>query len=36
MMQHLLTDGAQVYRQFVEEESFKVFVGDIVHAITNP
>ena len=36
VMQHLLTDDTQVYKQFVENESFKRFVGDMVYAITNP
>jgi len=31
----LLTDDTQVYKQFVENESFKQFVGDMVYAITN-
>jgi type I restriction enzyme R subunit len=35
-MQHLLKDDTQVYKQFVENESFKRFVGDMVYAITNP
>ena len=35
VMQHLLTDDTQVYKQFVENESFKRFVGDMVFAITN-
>ena len=35
VMQHLLTDDTQVYKQFVENESFKRFVGDMVYAITN-
>jgi len=35
VMQHLLTDDTQVYKQFVENESFKQFVGDMVYAITN-
>jgi len=34
VMQHLLTDDTQVYRQFVENESFKRFVGDMVYAMT--
>jgi type I restriction enzyme R subunit len=34
--QHLLTDDTQVYKQFVENESFKRFVGDMLYAITNP
>ena len=36
VMQHLLTDDTQVYKQFVENESFTRFVGDMVYAITNP
>ena len=36
VMQHLLTDDTQVYKQFVENESFKRFVGNMVYAITNP
>ncbi len=36
IMQHLLKDDTQVYKQFVENESFKRFVGDMVYAITNP
>jgi type I restriction enzyme R subunit len=36
IMQHLLTDDTQVYKQFVENESFKRFVGNMVYAITNP
>jgi len=35
VMQHLLKDDTQVYKQFVENESFKRFVGDMVYAITN-
>ena len=34
-MQHLLKDDTQVYKQFVENESFKRFVGDMVFAMTN-
>ncbi len=30
VMQHLLKDDTQVYKQFVENESFKRFVGDTV------
>ncbi|MBA2683598.1 MAG: type I restriction endonuclease subunit R [Chthoniobacterales bacterium] len=33
-MQHLLKEDTQVYKQFVENESFKRFVGDMVYAIT--
>jgi type I restriction enzyme R subunit len=36
VMQHLLKDDTQVYKQFVENESFKRFVGDMVYTITNP
>lgn len=36
VMQLLLRDDTQVYKQFVENESFKRFVGDMVYAITNP
>jgi len=36
VMQHLLKDDTQVYKQFVENESFKRFVGDMVFAITSP
>jgi type I restriction enzyme R subunit len=35
VMQHLLRDDTQVYKQFVENESFKRFVGDMVYALTN-
>jgi type I restriction enzyme R subunit len=35
VMQHLLKDDTQVYKQFVENESFKRFVGDMVFALTN-
>ena len=34
-MQHVLTDDTQVYKQFVENDAFKRFVGDIVYAITS-
>ncbi len=34
VMQQLLKDDTQVYKQFVENESFKRFVGDMVYAIT--
>jgi hypothetical protein len=33
--QHLLKDDTQVYKQFVENESFKRFVGDMVYALTS-
>ncbi|WP_020650844.1 type I restriction endonuclease subunit R [Solimonas variicoloris] len=36
VMQILLKDDTQVYKQFVENESFKRFVGDMVYAMTNP
>lgn len=36
VMQHLLKDDTQVYKQFVENESFRRFMGDMVYAITNP
>ncbi|MFZ2652132.1 MAG: type I restriction endonuclease subunit R [Burkholderiaceae bacterium] len=36
VMQHLLKGDTQVYKQFVENESFKRFVGDMVFAITSP
>jgi type I restriction enzyme, R subunit len=36
VMQHLLKEDTQVYKQFVQNESFKRFVGDMVYAITNP
>ena len=36
VMQHLLNDDTQVYKEFVQNESFKRFVGDMVYAITNP
>ena len=35
VMQHLLKDDTQVYKQFVENESFKRFVGDMVYAMTS-
>ncbi|WP_394793855.1 type I restriction endonuclease subunit R [Armatimonas sp.] len=34
-MQTLLRDDTQVYKQFVENESFKRFITDMVYAITN-
>jgi type I restriction enzyme R subunit len=34
VMQLLLKDDTQVYKQFVENESFKRFVGDMVYALT--
>ena len=36
VMQGLLRDDTQVYKQFVENDSFKRFVGDIVFQLTNP
>ena len=36
VMQLLLKDDTQVYKQFVENESFKRFVGDMVYALTSP
>jgi type I restriction enzyme R subunit len=35
IMQHLLKDDTQVYKQFVENDSFRRFVGDMVYALTN-
>lgn len=35
VMQHLLKDDTQVYKQFVENESFQRFVGDMVFAMTS-
>jgi len=35
VMQHLLKDDTQVYKQFVENDSFKRFVADMVFAITS-
>ena len=35
VMQHLLKDDTQVYKMFVENESFKRFVGDMVYELTN-
>jgi type I restriction enzyme, R subunit len=35
VMQHLLKDDTQVYKQFVENESFRRFVGDIVYQLTS-
>ena len=34
VMQVLLRDDTQVYKQFMENESFRRFVGDMVYAIT--
>lgn len=36
VMQLLLKDDTQVYKQFVQNESFKRFVSDLVYAITGP
>lgn len=35
VMQLLLNDDTQVYKQFVENDSFRRFVGDMVYAITS-
>ncbi|MFA6240057.1 MAG: type I restriction endonuclease [Candidatus Hydrogenedentales bacterium] len=35
IMQSLLKDDTQVYKQFVENESFKRFVGDMVYRMTS-
>jgi hypothetical protein len=35
VMQHLLRDDTQVYKQFVENQSFKRFVRDMVYELTN-
>jgi len=35
VMQHLLKEDTQVYKQFVENDSFKRFVGDMVYALTS-
>jgi type I restriction enzyme R subunit len=35
VMQHLLKDDTQVYKQFVENESFRRFVGDMVYQLTS-
>jgi type I restriction enzyme R subunit len=34
-MQHLLKDDTQVYKQFMENESFRRFVGDMVYQLTS-
>jgi type I restriction enzyme R subunit len=34
-MQHLLKDDTQIYKQFVENESFKRFVGEMVYQLTS-
>src|SRR6185503_18073400 len=35
VMQLLLKDDTQVYKQFVENESFRRFVSDMVYALTS-
>jgi type I restriction enzyme R subunit len=35
VMQHLLKEDTQVYKQFVENESFRRFVADFVYALTS-
>ena len=35
VLQHLLKDDTQVYKQFVENDSFRRFVGDMVYTLTN-
>jgi type I restriction enzyme R subunit len=35
VMQHLLKDDTEVYKQFVENEAFRRSVGDMVYALTN-
>jgi type I restriction enzyme R subunit len=35
VMQYLLTDDTQVYKQFVENESFRRFIGDMVYQLTS-
>jgi type I restriction enzyme R subunit len=35
VMQQLLKDDTQVYKQFVENESFRRSIGDLVYALTN-
>jgi len=34
-MQLLLKDDTQIYKQFVENDSFRRFVGDMVYALTS-
>jgi hypothetical protein len=34
VMQHLLKDDTEVYKQFVQNESFKRFVTDMVYQLT--
>jgi type I restriction enzyme R subunit len=35
VMQSLLKEDTQVYKQFVENDSFKRFVSDMVYNLTN-
>ncbi|OGS04510.1 MAG: DEAD/DEAH box helicase [Elusimicrobia bacterium RIFCSPLOWO2_12_FULL_59_9] len=35
VMQHLLKDDTEVYKQFVENESFRRFLGDMVYVLTS-
>ncbi len=35
VMHLLLKDDTQVYKQFVENDSFRRFVSDMVYALTN-
>jgi type I restriction enzyme R subunit len=35
VMQHLLKEDTEVYKQFVENSSFRRFVGDMVYALTS-
>jgi len=35
VMQLLLTEDTQVYKQFVENDSFRRFVGDMVYTLTS-
>jgi type I restriction enzyme, R subunit len=35
VMQHLLKDDTQVYKQYVENESFRRFIGDMVYQLTS-
>ena len=35
VMQLLLKEDTNVYKQFVENDSFRRFVGDMVYALTN-
>jgi type I restriction enzyme R subunit len=35
VMQHLLLEDIEVYRQFVENDSFRRFVGDMVYQLTS-